>query len=274
MTMKNLALREALTLLDTCPVAMLLLDGNGRIRACNKSLANLTGSGVEELCDSAPNELIAPLLGTGTVVHWIDSDGNEHWLAVQIASLDDAPGSQVRFYLDITEQLRLKRERDELASALRDSALQDSRLASLLSRHGLMVALNPLVARTRRYNTPLSIVTMGIETGQDGLQDPVWRRVAALLRDQTRWADLVGCNADRDFILILQETSRDAALLLVEKLAGHIGRMDHDLNSAALQACYGITECNKNDDADSLLERAEAALAEARQNDSGRSIAI
>jgi hypothetical protein len=48
------------------------------------------------------------------------------------------------------------------------------------------------------------------------------------------------------------------------------------MNSGAayqLTACYGITDCRKNDDAGSLLERAEAALQEACRNESGVSIA-
>jgi len=271
--MKDLALQEALTLLDICPVAMLLLDGDGRIRACNRALAALTGSSVTSLCATTPDDLIAPLLGSGTVVNWIDAEGNEHWLAVQTTGLDDMPGSQVRFFLDITEQLRLKRECDALAAELQETALRDEHLSSLLSRHGLLVALQPLVARTRRYNTPLSLITLGIEAGAGDAQDAALRQITGLLRDQTRWADLIGCNAGRDFVIILQETNRDAALLLVEKLAARIERLNAG-GAMQLQACYGITECTKNDDAETLLERAEAALAEARHNDSGRSIAI
>jgi len=49
------------------------------------------------------------------------------------------------------------------------------------------------------------------------------------------------------------------------------------MNEAAetpVTACYGVTQCQKNDDAASMLERAESALTEARRNDSGTSIAI
>ena len=97
--------------------------------------------------------------------------------------------------------------------------------------------------------------------------------ITALLRDQTRWADLVGCNHDGEFILILQETTQDSALLLVDKLTAHLKRISEDRDTP-IGACYGVTECQKNDDAAEILERAEGALAEARNNQSGTAIAV
>ena len=98
-------------------------------------------------------------------------------------------------------------------------------------------------------------------------------QVSYLLKDQTRWADLVGCNHDGEFILILQETTQDSALLLVEKLTAHLKRISED-RGTPIGASYGITQCQKNDDAELILERAEGALAEARNNQSGTAIAV
>ena len=126
------------------------------------------------------------------------------------------------------------------------------------------------MARSRRYNSALSIIAMGLETGQERQKTLV--KVSYLLRDQTRWADLVGCNQSHDFILILQETTPDAALQLVNKLQVHLTRMS-DTEPVPLQACYGVTHCQKNDNGESLLERAEAALQDARGNPDGIAIA-
>jgi GGDEF domain-containing protein len=112
---------------------------------------------------------------------------------------------------------------------------------------------------------------MRINTAADGSK--ILTRIAHLLRDQTRWADLVGCNAGRDFILILQETTRDAAEQLVRKLAAHLERMNAGTD-APVQACYGITQCQQNDDEASILERAESALAQACSNPGGTAITI
>jgi GGDEF domain-containing protein len=270
--MKDITLKQALALLDSSPLAMLLTTGDGRIRGCNQAFAALTGETADTLAGHASADgLLAPLLGQGTLINWIMPDGDTRWLALEIREIDGEPGSSARFYLDVTEKLRLRQERDALTRELQAQSLYDASLGSLFSRHGMLVSLRPLVARSRRYNSPLSVVAMRIDTTADS--GKALTGFAHLLRDQTRWADLVGCNAEHDFILILQETTRDAAEQLVRKLAAHIERMNADADHP-VQACYGITQCQKNDDEASLLERAEAALAEACRRPAGTAIAI
>lgn len=265
--MKDIELREALVLLDACPVAMLVMADDGSVRGYNQAFASL----VCESAETPPADLLAPLLGSGTLVNWVMPDGDQRWLAVETTGIGDLPGSCARFYIDVTEKLQLRKERDSLADKLRKQALRDEQLTGLLSRHGVLVSLEPLVARSRRYNSPLSVIVMGIQTDRD--REHALTRVAFLLRDQTRWADLVGCTDTHDFIMILQESTPEAALQLVEKLTAHIERMNAD-SGEQLVAWYGITQCQKNDDVESIMERAETALAEARNNESGTSVAL
>jgi diguanylate cyclase (GGDEF)-like protein len=270
--MKDITLKQALALLDISPLAMLLTGSDGRIRACNQAFAALAGENADSLAgQSNADGLLAPLLGQGTFINWIMPDGDTRWLALDTFEIEEEPGGNVRFYLDVTEKLRLKQERDMLARELQSQSLYDETLGSLFSRHGILVSLRPLVARSRRYNTPLSLVTMRIDTATN--YNKMLTRIAHLLRDQTRWADLVGCNAERDFILILQETSRDAAEQLVRKLGAHLERMNADA-AHPVTACFGITQCQKNDDESSILERAESALAQACRNESGTAVVI
>jgi diguanylate cyclase (GGDEF)-like protein len=271
-TMKDLSLEHALALLDISPIAMLLTAADGRIRGCNQAFAGLLGETADTLAGQLPDDgMLAPLLGQGTLINWIMPDGDTRWLALETFEIDAEPGSSARFYLDVTEKLRFKQERDALASELQAQSLYDASLVSLFSRHGVLVSLRPLVARSRRYNSPLSVVTMRIDSAAD--TGKALTRIAHLLRDQTRWADLVGCNAGRDFILVLQETTRDAAEQLVQKLAAHLERMNAETDQP-VQACYGITQCQKDDDEASILERAESALAQACQRPGGTAIAI
>jgi len=269
--MKDLSHSAALSLLQNNPSAMLLIDNNGKIQGFNSAFAALLGEAATTLKGTSPaDELVTSLLGPGTVINWIMPDGDERWLAVESRTIDDAAGITARFYQDVTEKLRLKKERDALQDELKRQALKDELLPGLLSRYGIEVSLEPLVSRSRRYNTPLSLVCIGIDSSQE--RDKAVTKISYLLKDQTRWADLVGCTAGHEFILVLQETTQGAALQLVDKLATRITQMNNSAENP-IRACYGITECRKNDDAESMLERAEAALVDARQNDSGTVIA-
>jgi len=270
-----LTLEEVLNLLDACPLAVLLLDAGGQIRACNRAFAVLTGTnpdaGLAEPEALRREGLLAPLLGAGTLVNWIMPDGDERWLAVETRTLAGTHGGTARFYVDVTEKLRLRKERDGLREELKQCTLKDETLTSLLNRRGLLYSLEPLVARSRRYDSPLSVVAISIDVQQESRKLLV--RIAYLLRDQTRWADLLGCNDAHDFVLILQETPRDSALHLIEKLGDHMERIGAG-ESAPFRACYGITHCRREDDAESLLERAEAALGKARAGHAGTVICL
>ena len=268
--MKDINLNEALTLLDSCPMAMLLVSEDNIIRGYNQAFTALTGVITGTLDSTMQQELLAPLLGEGSIINWVTPDGDEHWLGLETVAVGDA-GATARFYLDITEKLRLKKERDALATELSEQSLKDERLTSLLSRHGILVSMGPLVARSRRYNSPLSVIAISIDSGEE--REAVLRRISLLLKDQTRWADLVGCNNEGDFILVLQEATRDSALQLVEKISARLASANADFLEPVL-ASYGIAQCDKNDDAVSLLERAESAMAEAHNNENRTSIAM
>ena len=85
--LNSLTLEEAVDLLDACPLAVLLLDASGCIRACNRAFASLTGvisdTAAIELEELRKEGLLELLLGNGTLVNWIMPDGDERWLAVE-----------------------------------------------------------------------------------------------------------------------------------------------------------------------------------------------
>jgi diguanylate cyclase (GGDEF)-like protein len=273
--LNTLTLEEAANLLDACPLGILLLDGSGCIRACNSAFANLTGA-VYGMAVSEPEELrkeglLEPLLGSGTLVNWIMPDGDERWLTVESRPLTGTDGGTARFYVDVTEKLRLRKERDGLRAELKQLSLKDETLTSLLNRRGLLHSLDPLVARCRRYDKPLAVIAMGLEVQKE--RQKLMVRISYLLRDQTRWADLLGCNDDHDFLIILQETTRESALRLVEKLTAQLKHVSASASSPA-SASYGVTQCQHDDDAETLLERAEAPLGKARTQPKGTVISL
>lgn len=265
---------DANALLEISPLATLLVAHDGSIQGCNAAFEKLVGQTSAQLCHDEQSiirdSLLAPLLGTRTLIEWVMPDGKQRHLAIEIIELGKMANGYARFYEDVTETLRLKQERDELNTKLTQQSLKSTRLPGLLSRYGILVTMEPLVARSRRYHSPLSIIIMGLNGTQNF---DVVRQASFMLKDQTRWADLIGCNNQDEFILVLQETTRDSAMRLVEKLSEQLSLVDAE-NGAALAACYGVTDCQKNDTVEALLERAEAALGEARKNQSGTAIAV
>ena len=108
--LKKLTPGEATTLLDTCPLALLLVTDDGQLHGYNDAFASLLADAVAELANAAgdirSDSLLAPLLGQDTLINWVMPDGDERWLAVETTIMN---GLTARYYQDVTEKLRLKR---------------------------------------------------------------------------------------------------------------------------------------------------------------------
>ena len=269
--LEQLAPNQAVEILESSPLAMLLLDHAGKVRACNRAMLELIGKSGHECPDKFSSisgaVRLSPLLGTDTLVRWIDPNDRMRILEIDVIPLKGKDAGSVRFYRDVTSRQQVERERNQLIEKTRELSLKDRTLTSLLNRRGMLLLLEPLVARSRRYNNPLSVVMLAISTQQKDIS--LLDKVAELLMDQLRWADLVGCNDQHDFIVVLQETERDDAVKLSGKLNKHLAQLaDNQLNHR-INMYYGITDCRKNDNADSLLHRAQSALEAACGNGRG-----
>jgi len=248
-------------------MALLLIDGNGQISGFNQAFSALLGDAAATLeGDAHAISVIAPLLQGKNPISWIMPDGDARQLHADPVVLEETTKTTAYFYQDVTETLRLRQQRDQLQAELGKLSLHDDELPGLLSRLGLQVSLEPLVSRSRRYENPLTLLGIGIDSSEE--RAATIKKVSFLLKDQTRWADLVGCNAQRDFILILQETNQDAAMQLLDKLVVKLAALGISREGQA-RVSFGVSQCQRNDDADSMLERTESAIAEARNSDSG-----
>ena len=91
--------------------------------------------------------------------------------------------------------------------------------------------------------------------------------ISQLLRDRLRWADLVSRFDERLFVLVLPETTDEAAHKLVEDLSSQLSRFrSSDLVQQPIdvKVRFGVTEWHKGDDTRRFLKRAERALQDAQ----------
>ena len=227
-------------LLDTTPDALLVLDAAGRPQAANAALLQLLDTGLDGL------DAGHPLLDPGTdSLDYQTPQGRRLSFQVSTAALGD--GGRAVWFRDASEQRRLQAE-------LEQQSLTD-RVTGLLNRRGLSVALEPQVSRCRRYDSPLSLVLLELRGEVDGR---VRTRVSRVLKDQLRWADMIGCNEDQRFILALPETRQADAEQLIAKLRE---RLTAEFADASVATAFGVAEWARTDNTATLIERAARNLA-------------
>jgi len=257
--------------LEACPIGVLAADQDGVVTWLNAAMEEFLGVAAAELTGKALEDLPA---GTTEVIHMpAAAERPERWLRHWRQVVDAAGATQtVHYCTDITQYVQAHEERDRLARELEQKATSDP-LTGLLNHRALMLGLEPQVSRSRRYQNPLSVVLMnvdGIEEFDDlyggRAKEQVLIAIGQLLKDQMRWADLIGRMNTGEFLLILPETEADAAQKLVEKISEAVAQLRLSGDDGApirIRPQFGIAQWAKGDDPSLLLKRAGEALSSA-----------
>lgn len=262
-----LALEQAVALIDGCPDPILLFDAADRIVALNPAAHTLLSGAAEQLPAHAAGEIHAgPLRDLATATGTLRfRDGNRetrHFVPIDLPLPPGAVAVRARLLRDVSDRARLQ-------AALDSQALHD-RTTGVLNPRGLMVALEPQVSRSRRYDSPLALVMM--DAYVEHTEPAFLVQLSKVLRDELRWADIVGISDGREFIIVLPETRQADAVRLTEKLSARLSREFEGKGSP--WAAYGVVEWQKTDNATTLLRRAHAALDQARNARGGAAVAL
>jgi len=250
-----------LSLLEDLPVGLLLLDPDSRVRWSNRRLAELLGLPAEELAGRRLSELgesAQRLLATEPQL--FHDEVGQRWLS-RTAQRAGAVG-RLLVFSDVTEQERLAEENAQLRQQVEDLRLTDE-LTGLPNRRAISQVLDLHVSRSRRYQNPLSVVLVYIDThSSTGVQplstDPLILGVARFLRDRLRWVDQIARWEDNIFLLALPETSEADARGLLDKIAGEETGMTLPDPYRDLQPrlTFGLACWQKGDDVRTLLRKA------------------
>lgn len=273
----SLSEHHALLIVENCPLPLVVTDRQGRVVSYNRAFERLVGT--EQACElqgQSPADLGAhparALLGTNGPLSWTGRDAEQRHFEVQTVELSGPHFLQARLFVDITRQVQLEQARDTLHEELKQHILTDPG-TGLLNRRGITLALEPQVARSRRYSSPIAVIVMEVRCQGDA--DATRKQVALLLKDQLRWADLIGYTETHEFVLILPETTAAAALHLADKLDRRLqDSVEPAPDYQPFDICYGVTEWRRSDNASSLLRRAGMALCQARSEQHRHSLAL
>jgi GGDEF domain-containing protein len=242
-----------LKLLYEVPVGVAVVDEEGKLIWCNEALASLALTTAGDVIGQEESSLFEKIRDNITDENTVYFPGSRRRVQRNGHIID---GFQIYFYQDVSE-------RDAIAEQLRQRDTTEP-VSGLLNERAISTGLEPLVSRSRRYDNPLSVVTMAITqqpSGQD--EQKTILGVSQLLRDQMRWADLIGCLDNGHFALVLPETDKDSAVSLANKLAAQLADIGDEQQKLAV--CFGITDWSRGDDARLLLQRSREALKTAMQ---------
>lgn len=197
-------------------------------------------------------------------------------IAVLLAENEKMCGQTARLGDALAEsRAQVRRLRASLEKS-RERELRDP-MTSLANRRYFELRLPREIAEARRTGRPLCIVFIDLDhfktindTFGHLVGDDVLRYVANILSASLRDCDLAARYGGEEFILILPGTSAASARSLVARIMRELEETRLVLSQGKtplgrLTASFGIAQHQANDNADSLVARADAGLYEAKK---------
>lgn len=258
--------------LQANPCGVLILDQANTIHWLNPALETMLGLGADQLVgeglDQFPFTSHRGLFkGPGLMHLFGPGVEQERWLLCSVEQREDPDPAihTIKYFQDVTEQVRLQEENQRLRQQVEELAITDE-LTGLANRQALTRALNTQVARSRRYQNPLSlaVVTLLDEVAQAAIAPEVILAVSHYLRDRLRWVDLIARWEHNQFIVILPETTLQDAADLMDKILATFSELllPEQYDGSRLHLRFGLAEWHKGQDARLLLKQAFDNLAE------------
>ncbi len=147
------------------------------------------------------------------------------------------------------------------------------------NRVALEQALNREIEISRRYGQALSVIMLDMDhfkhlndTHGHHAGDSALRAVALLLKEQLRNIDMAFRFGGEEFVLLLANTGAEAAAIVGERIRLAIEKLPLLVGEKTLQlsASLGCTTYRPNESEQTLLQRADQALYEAKRSGRNR----
>lgn len=245
-------------ILDLAPLGIMSVR-DGRILSVNRCLA--------EWLDRSPDffvGLTAETAGTQGFSLLFDDfetlalSGSRGEIRLRRRRVKLPTGEEAVFFEDLTEQMRLERERNQLRETARRLDPRDPE-TGLLNREAILQALETQVIRSRRYGNPLTVMRLTLKPTMENSPPFSLKSFAHELDAELRWSDQIGRSGTHSFLLVLPETMRVGA----ESLAAKLGRDRAPLAEAeGWTMDVAVSSWQGGDDARKLLQELDLLSAE------------
>jgi diguanylate cyclase len=181
----------------------------------------------------------------------------------------------------VNKMISLELETENLKAELKvvhTQATHDT-LTGLPNRNSYNQRLKEEIARYQRYKSPLTLAIWDIDhfknindTYGHKSGDKVLALTAKQLQDHTRDTDFIARFGGEEFVMLLPNTDKESAFNLIEQLREVIQTTGFNANGKAVPITIscGLTDFLEEDTEDSLFERADKALYEAKNQGRNR----
>ncbi len=268
---------------ENAPVYCYMISTEGIILNVNNAALEVLGYEKQELIgkplrtiyapESLPKmkQLLAKWQETGKLrdeeIVIISKEGNRRSVILSTDAVKDDDGKvlhSVSVQRDITERKRVE-------ETLREMATIDP-LTSLYNRRRFSEFLDHEIDRAKRYKTDLSIIMFDIDhfkkindTYGHGEGDNVLRMLGARMKDIVRKSDIVARWGGEEFIVLAVNTNLRNAQIVAEKIRSDVENL-HLTSGPGFTVSAGVAQFNDKDDANSLINRADKALYQAKNS--------
>jgi diguanylate cyclase (GGDEF)-like protein len=193
-------------------------------------------------------------------------------LAIDSAEANHFTEDDASLASTFANQVAVVLENARIFKETQDQAITDS-LTGIYNRRGLFQLGEFEFTRARRIDRPFCAMILDIDRFKrvndhygHATGDQALRGLADRCRNSSRAVDLVSRYGGEEFVILLPETPIDSAKLVAERLRVSIMENPITTDSGPLRITIsiGIAEANNADTLKTLIERADAALYEAK----------
>ncbi len=195
----------------------------------------------------------------------ISKSGKVYYVDATIAPILDKEGN-------ILEYLAIRYNVTDHIQAI-NYAYTDN-LTGIANRNKFEEVIDYELRQTKRYNFPMCLAIVDIDhfkAFNDNfghlIGDEVLVALAQSLKKNIRETDLFARWGGEEFVILLKNTDVERSLRVLEKFRVIIENIQHE-KAGRITASFGVTEYQKGDTLDMMLQRADEALYQAK--DAGR----
>ena len=191
--------------------------------------------------------------------------------AAEPASVESAPELHDELAKLLAERAAMQRELDDARARIAqlERLADEDSLAPIANRRAFVRELSRMIAFTRRYGLPSSVIYFDVngmkqinDTYGHPAGDAALRHVAELLSRNVRESDIVGRLGGDEFGVILAQTNQEQANAkggaLAQAIAAKPFRWGKD--SITVSAAYGVYSFTGSDNAQVAIEAADKAM--------------